>query len=270
MDVRGKIAIVTGGGNGIGRGISTALASNGASVVVCERSVSAAQETVADIEGMGGRAIALSVDITNSESVKMLIHAVMEEHHGIDILVNNAGIIAAPGWQERTHDTESDSLEIIETNMHGTERMVNAVVPHMKGQEKGGIVNISSIAGLKANRGHVPVAYSASKAAIAHMTKVWALMYAPHNITVNAVCPGLVWTPMWERIGSHHIYCEEPSNADVSKEPRDIFNRHVTERIPLGKSQTPEEIGNIVSFLVSDLASCITGVVLPADGGAHL
>jgi len=269
-DLSGKVAVVTGGARGIGEGISRVLASYGASVVIGERSIGYAARIVGDIAESGiGSATVRQLDVTSNTSVLDMVEKTIQQFGHIDILVNNAGVVAAPDWHNRREDLEEDTELIHETNVRGTERVTNAILPYMQKQQYGRIVNISSIAGLKANRAHVPVAYSASKAALIQMTKIWALSNARYDITANAVCPGLVWTAMWEKIGKRLLNLHTESDS-AWRTAHDVFNQQVEERIPLRKPQSPEDIGQLVAFLVSPHAWFITGAYIPADGGAHL
>jgi meso-butanediol dehydrogenase/(S,S)-butanediol dehydrogenase/diacetyl reductase len=265
MDVTGKTAIVTGGGRGIGRGIALALARNGADVVVAEIIEENGASASAEVEAVGRRSLAAALDVTDQASVDALMPSVLSEFEHVDILVNNAGIIGAPGWEQRQRTNEEDWDLIYEVNVKGVMRVTDAVAPHMKERRYGKIVNIASIAGRIGTLTSGP--YGASKAAVINLTQYWALELAPYAINVNAVCPGLLWTPLWDRIATRY---SRDTEKYPGMTPREVFKQTVQERIPLGREQTPEDIGNAVAFLASDAARNITGQALNVSGGSHM
>ena len=261
MDVTDQIAIVTGGGRGIGRAIAHTLAGNGANVAIADINESDAQAVCGEIDEHGGRSLAVSVDVTDNESVKRLAAETLDKFGRIDIVVNNAGTIGSPGWEGRDRPNDDDWNHIHNVNVHGIARVTDAVVEHMKSRRYGKIVNIASVAGRTGTRTNF--AYGASKAAAINLTRCYALELAPFSINVNCVCPGLVWTKMWERIASRRIGL----NIDDEMTTRESFDQFVAGNTPLGREQTPEEIANAVAFLASDAASGITGQSLNVDGG---
>ena len=261
MDVTDQIAIVTGGGRGIGRAISHVLASNGANVVVADINEGDAQTVCREIDEHGSRSLAVAVDVTDSESTEELAAQALGEFGRIDILVNNAGTIGAPGWEGRDRPNDDDWAHIHNVNVHGIARVTDAVVEHMKSRKYGKIVNIASVAGRTGTRTNF--AYGASKAAAIDLTRCYAAELAQYSIHVNCVCPGLVWTKMWERIASRRI----GQGIDDEMTTRESFDQFVASNTPLGREQTPEEIANAVVFLASDAASGITGQALNVDGG---
>ncbi len=265
MDVTGKIALVTGGGRGIGQGIATVLALNGADVAVADVNLDDALSIAAQVSDMGRQAMAQRVDVTVQEAVDNMVEAVLERFGRIDILVNNAGIVAAPGWEERETPSEEDWDSIHAVNVKGVARVTESVVPHMKERRYGKIVNIASGAGRQGQADGGP--YAASKASVINMTQTWSVELAGFSINVNAICPGLLWTPMWMRIATH--FGTIPSDH-TGQAPREVFDEHVQRRIPLKREQTPEDIGNAVAFLASDYAQNITGQALNVSGGSHM
>ena len=264
MDLRDRVALVTGGGRGIGRGIAAALARCGADVVAADINQGEAEETAAAIAAGGRGSLGLRVDVTSQESVDAAVDAVIDQFGRIDILVNNAGIIAARGWEERDEFTWDDWDQIFEVNVKGIVRVTNAVVSHMKPRRYGKIVNIASVAGRGATGTSAP--YSVSKSGVIILTQDQALSLAPFDITVNSICPSLLWTPMWERISTR--WTRDPKYEGLT--PRQIFDQVVQDRIPLGREQTPEDIGNLAAFLASDLAKNITGQAINVSGGSHM
>ncbi len=265
MDVSGKVAIVTGGGRGIGRGIALVLARHGADVAVGDLNVKDAEAVAAEVAALGRRSLALYLDVTRQESVDGFVAEVAAHWGRIDILVNNAGVIAAPGWEQRERSSEEDWDLIYEVNVKGIARVTDAVARHMKEARYGKIVNISSGAGRQGNPGNPP--YGVSKAGVISLTQACALELAPYNINVNAICPGLLWTPMWERIAYRRSI--SPENAQ-GLTPRQLFERTVEERVPLKREQTPEDIGNLAAFLASDYARNITGQAINVNGGSRM
>ncbi len=245
MRFQGKIAIVTGGGRGMGQAIARALAKEGATVAIFEKDVEAGRETAAQIEAEGGKAFSLQVDVSDKEQVLRAVGETVEHMGRIDILVNNAGIhTAAPFEQE----TRSDWLRLFEVNVLGTVFPSQAVAPYMIKQGSGRIVHISSKAAVVGERGHV--AYSASKGAVLSMTRAMAVDLAPHNITVNAVCPGPVVTDM--------LLTAMPDAAD---------RQALAQKAPLGRLGQPEDIAAAVLYLASDEAGWCTGQAISVDGG---
>lgn len=237
----GKVAVVTGASRGIGRAIAVALASAGADVAIldlCAPEVAA--DAVNAVAGFGRKAISYTCNVGESEQVKETVAKVLEDFGRIDILVNNAGITRDGLIMQLTDDNFND---VINTNLRGTFNMIRAVSRPMIRQKGGRICNISSVSGLMGNAGQTN--YSASKAGVIGLTKSAALELSKRGITVNAVAPGFVETPM----------------------TKDLVNSPLLERIPLGRIAQPEEIADMVVFLCSPAAAYITGEVIRVDGG---
>ncbi len=261
MDVTGRVAIVTGSGRGIGRGISLVLAKNGADVVVADLNIENARKVAAEVAEMGRQSMPLNLDVTDQESADTVATQIVDRFGRIDILVNNAGVIGAPGWEDREKPNEEDWDLILEVNVRGVAKVTDAVTPYMKEKSYGKIVNIASIAGREGSPRNPP--YNVSKTGVISLTQSQALELAPHNINVNAICPGLLWTPMFERI------LNRPTMAPNLEElpPREAFEKYVETKIPLGREQTPEDIGNLAAFLCSEFAKNITGQSINVSGG---
>ena len=242
LNLQGKVALVTGASRGIGRATALALASEGAAVVVnYASSSSAATEVMAEIEAMGGSAIAFKANVANSDEVDQLIAATMEKFGRIDVLVNNAGI---------TRDTLllrmklEDWQAVIDLNLTGVFLCTRAVSKIMLKQKSGRIVNITSVAGQMGNAGQSN--YSASKAGVIGFTKTVARELAPRAITVNAVAPGFIATDMTDGLKAEAIL----------------------QMIPLARYGQPEEVAGMIQFLASSPAAAyITGQVFNVDGG---
>ena len=265
MDVSNKKALVTGGGRGIGRGIVLAMARNGADVAVADLNAADATSVASEVSELGRRALPLKVDVTDQASVDEAVRKVLSEFGSIDILANNAGIIAAPGWEERDSSNETDWDMIYAVNVKGIFRVTEAVSPHMKERRYGKIVNVASGAGRQGSADNPP--YNASKAAVISYTQSSALELAPYSINVNAICPGLLWTPMWGRIASRHVLRREDL---AGLRPREAFEKIVQDRIPLGREETPDDIGNLAAFLASDVSLNITGQSINVNGGSRM
>ena len=264
MNVSGKVAVVTGGGRGIGRGIVLVLARNGADVVAADINVEDAQSVAQEVADSGSQSMAVWLDVTDQQSVDRMAQEVIARFGRIDILVNNAGIIAASGWERRERPSEEDWDQVYEVNVKGVARVTEAVARSMKERRYGKIVNISSIAGRVASPLHPP--YGASKAGVISLTQASARELAPFNVNVNAICPGLIWTPIWERIASHEVLHDK--NVE-GLNTREVFDLNVRDRTLLGREQTPEDIGNLAAFLASDYAENITGQAINVSGGSH-
>ena len=239
-----RIAVVTGGSRGIGRGIALELARRGATVVVnYQRNADAANEVVAQITAAGGKAQAVQADVSQEEDANRLIKTAVDAYGKIDILVNNAGT---------TRDnvimlmSANDFDTVIETNLRSTWLCSKAAVRAMMRKRYGRVINITSISGIMGNGGQTN--YSASKAGIIGLTKALAREVASRNITVNAVAPGFVATDLTASL------------------PEDIAKK-INENIPLGRWATIEDVAYATAFLASDEASYITGHTLNVDGG---
>ncbi len=214
---------------------------------------------------MGRRTSAQYLDVTDQGSVESMVADAVSRHGRIDILVNNAGIIGAPGWQDRVETTEEDWDLLYAVNVKGMAAVTDAVSPHMKERRYGKVVNIASVAGRQGNYDNPP--YGISKAGVISFTQAYAVLLAPFNVNVNAICPGLLWTPMWEKISLRRSSL--PQNTE-GLSPRELFDRTVEERIPLGREQTPEDVGNLAVFLASEASRNITGQSVNVDGGSRM
>ena len=265
MDLSHKVAIVTGGASGIGIGTGRALAENGASVILCDRNESHAEDAATLLQGENHPVTSLYVDVQNQSSITEMVQQVIKKFGTIDIVVNNAGVPGAPGWEKAFPARKEDWDFTFEINVRGVALVIEEVSLHMKEKKSGKIVNIASVAG---RQGHPNFPhYSTSKAAVINLTQAYALGLAPYNINVNAICPGLVWTPLWESIGLR-AKTVESQMSELSA--REVFDTRVETLIPLKREQTPQDMGNTIAFLVSDLARNITGQAINVDGGLRM
>ena len=265
MQLENRVALVTGGARGLGEGIALVLAERGADVAVCDINIDDARETARQIRGLGRKSEAYAVDVTSQVELSCAISGVLSDFGRIDILVNAAGVIGAPGFEDTTTSREEDWDVTFDVNVKGTALTSDAVIPHMSDRRFGKIINIASHGGRRGGAGGG--AYGASKAAVIHLTQSYAMSLAPFDINVNVVCPGTIWTPMWERIAVR-ARRNNPDQADLT--PREIFDAAIKERCPLGREQTPEDIGKAVAFFASDDAMNITGQSLNVNGGTRM
>ncbi|MCX5916010.1 MAG: glucose 1-dehydrogenase [Deltaproteobacteria bacterium] len=245
FDLSGKIAIVTGGGRGIGRAIALGLAKAGASVVISSRTQKEIDGVVDEIKKSGGKALAVVTDLTVNDQLENLVQATVKEFGKIDILVNNA----ARSFLRSLMDLREDGWDkVFNTNLKAVWLLSRLVARKMMEQKSGRIINITTVGAEKAELGMA--AYGCSKAALKMLTRCMAREWAQFGIQVNAVGPGLTKTdfskPIW-------------SNPEVAK--------HVSAAIPMGRLAEPEEIVGSVLFLASDAARFITGHSIYVDGG---
>ena len=262
MDVTGKVAVVTGGGRGIGRGITLVLAGNGADVAVADINGDGARDVANEVIALGRQSIGVNIDVTDQASVDEAVAEVIDHFGRVDILVNCAGIIASPGWEGRATHNEEDWDLTYEVNVKGIARVTDSVTPGMKDRRYGKIVNIASVSGRQGTLTNIP--YGVSKAGVINLTQAQALDLAQYSINVNSICPGLVWTNMWGRIAEQWGQSRPEWEG---KTGREIYDGTVSVRTPLGRDQTPEDMGYAVSFLASDYAKNITGQSINVSGG---
>jgi 3-oxoacyl-[acyl-carrier protein] reductase len=243
MSLQGRVAIVTGAAQGIGRAIAETLAQAGADIVVGDMDPGRSLETVNAVEKLGRRALNVKVNVAVADDTKAMVEQVLKAWGKVDILVNNAGI-TRDGLLLRMK--EEDWNLVLQVNLNGTFNCTKAVLQTMTKQRYGRIVNIASIVGVMGNAGQAN--YAASKAAVIGFTKTVGREYASRNVTVNAVAPGFIDTAM-----THGL------SADVKET--------LQKQIPLGRLGTPADIAAAVRFLVSEDAAYITGHVLHVNGG---
>jgi len=268
IDLTEKVAVITGGASGIGRGIAGVLAGQGATVVIADLSLPAAEAAVADLLASGHKALPVHLDVTSRDSAARMVRTVTDQLGAIDILVNNAGVVGAPGWETRSRTDDTDWDLVLGVNLRGVVNVSEAVAEHMKGRAYGKIVNIASIAGRQGGPQNPP--YNVSKSGVISWTQGHALELAPYDINVNAICPGLLWTPLFSRlIERNTMLGAAPPRAD-GESAEDVFNRQARDRVPLKRAQTPEDVGKLAAFLASDDARNITGQAINLDGGVRM
>ncbi|TCJ16656.1 3-oxoacyl-[acyl-carrier-protein] reductase [Rubrobacter taiwanensis] len=242
--MRGRVAVVTGGGRGIGRAVAERLGREGARVAVVYRSNdAAAEETAGLVEAAGGEVELFRGDVASAEDVRGIFKQILETFGGVDILVNNAGI-TRDNLLLRMKDSEFD--EVINTNLRGTYYCTRAALRPMIRARYGRIINISSVVGLMGNAGQAN--YAASKAGIIGFTKSVARELAERGITANAVTPGYIET-------------------DITGELPESVQQQILAQIPVGRFGRPEEVAEVVAFLARESAGYITGQTIGVDGG---
>ncbi|MEV7136238.1 SDR family NAD(P)-dependent oxidoreductase [Arthrobacter sp. NPDC093128] len=242
-DLQDQVAIVTGAGQGIGRGIALTLAAHGAKVVVTDIDEARAKSTADEIEAAGGAALAVQQNVADLESTEQVQEKAIARFGKLDILVNNAGVAMQKPFDEVT---EKDWDFINDINSKALFFACQTAGKHFQAQKSGKIVNVASFVGKQAIVDYAP--YNASKFSVVGITQTLALELGPYGVNVNAVCPGVVKTPMWEALPPEQWTMQE-------------------EKIPLRRGQTAEDIGEAVAFLASERARSITGASLPVTGG---
>jgi NAD(P)-dependent dehydrogenase (short-subunit alcohol dehydrogenase family) len=242
-----KVAFVTGGANGIGRAAALAFARDGASVVVADMSETQNQETARMIQDLGGRALAVACDVSRNADVQRALNATVDRFGRLDFAFNNAGIEYK--IQPAADVTEEEWNRIMDIDLRGVFLCMKHEIPLMLKQGGGAIVNTSSGAGIKGFKGGA--AYVAAKHGVVGLTKAAALDYAKSNIRINAVCPGIIDTPMMDRFSGGTA---EGRQGVIAQEP-------------VGRMGTPEEIAATVVWLCSDAASFVVGHAMVVDGG---
>ena len=246
LELSGKVALVTGGAQGIGKAIALILARNGAVVVVSDINLEKAEETAKEIQSMGQRSLAIKSNVADLKDVESMVGTIVEKLGRIDILVNNAGI---------TRDrlilrmTEEDWDAVLDVNLKGTFNCTKAAIRYMSKQKSGKIVSIASVTGEMGNPGQAN--YGASKAGVIGFTKTIAREFAARGINVNAIAPGFIQTAMTDAV---------PEKA----------REELIRMIPMQRLGQPEDIARAVLFLVLESSSYITGQVINVNGGIYM
>lgn len=241
-----RVAIITGGSQGIGKATAQRFARAGAVVVVADVNEDAGAETVEAIEADGGSASFVAVDVSDMEQAQAMVDHAIDQHGGLDVLVNNAGITRDATLKKMSEEAFD---QVVAVNLKGVFNCTKAAIAPMTDGGGGRVLNAASVVGLYGNFGQTN--YVATKSGVIGMTKTWARELGRKGITVNAVAPGFIETPMVDTV------------------PQKVLDQ-LTGRTPLGRLGTAEDIANAYLFLASDDASFITGAVLSVDGGLVL
>lgn len=245
FSLEGRVALVTGAGRGIGRGIAEGLAAHGAKVVCAARTRSQLDEAVVTIQGAGGDALAVEMDMADLDSVRQGVEAAIAHYGQVDILVNNAGMNIRKPVQEVT---EEQYDQILAVNLKGLYFLTQRVAEHMAERKQGKVINIGSLTtGMALSQVSV---YTATKGAVGQLSKAQALELAPHNIQVNTICPGFVLTPLTEKLWA------DPTMRAWGEG-----------RTPMGRLATPEDMVGTAVFLASAASDYVTGQEIYVDGG---
>ncbi len=252
-----RVAWITGSGRGIGAAIARRLASDGLSVCLSDLNLAAVQSLAEEIAADGGTALALAGDVTEQESVDSNVAQMLDRYGRIDVLVANAGICIAGPAESLSED---DFRNILDVNTLGVWRCDMAVVPAMKEQGGGKIINCGSIGGHRGSPNNS--IYCTSKFAVVGLTQCLAYDLAGYNITVNAYCPGIVDTDMWVYI--------DAVRSDLMGKERGTALRAAIEQIPLGRVQQPDDVAKLVSFLASSDSDYMTGQSVNVCGGINM
>ncbi len=248
MRLASKVAIITGGGSGIGEVTAKFFTKEGADVILVGRNLDKLNRVASEIKASGKNAVAIRADISSESEVQAVAEQAIRQFDRIDILVNNAGVINDPVQFHEMSDRAWN--ELIDTNLIGTFRMTRAVLPSMIEKKSGSIVNVSSVAGMRAIE-KVPLSvYNTTKAGVIMFTKSIALEYAQYNIRCNCVCPGTIRSPFLQP------YLDDEKAGKMM---------HAAQ--PLGRIGEPEDVAHSILYLASDETSWVTGTVLVVDGG---
>jgi NAD(P)-dependent dehydrogenase (short-subunit alcohol dehydrogenase family) len=261
-DLRGQVALVTGAASGIGRAIAARLSLEGANIAAADLDQDSARNALREIGPDAAPALALRADVSVEEDVNRMVEETLQSFGKIDILVNNAGVGTTGLIIDHTAEDWEKSMSV---NLKGTFLCSRAAAIQMIPRKRGRIVNLSSISGKEGEE--FIGGYCCSKFGVIGLTQVMAKELGRYGITVNAVCPGYVWTPMWEKMA---VWFKESFPALAGKTPREIFDARVKSVTPLRRPQTGEDIAALVAFLVSEEAKNITGQSINVDGGARM
>ncbi len=257
MLLENRVAIVTGGAKGIGRGICLKFAQEGCDVVVNALHLEGARKVAAEVKALGRRSLAIKADVASSADVKAMVARTIKEFGKIDILVNNAGGIALPKDSSIEDTTEEDWDRIVAVNLKGQFLCCRAVVPYMKKNGYGKIINVSSMGAI-----HPPapiVHYHSAKGGVLGLTTNLAFELATSHITVNAILPGPIRTEFFTEM-----------LKSMTKEEGKAFFRMLDGKVPMGRMGTPDEVAGVALFLASDLSSYVTGEAINCGGGLPL
>ncbi|MCZ6539631.1 MAG: SDR family oxidoreductase [Chloroflexi bacterium] len=261
-DLSGKVALVTGGGQGLGLGIVLKMAEQGADIAIADLNEENAASAARQVEALGRKAYTARMDVTEKDSVNAGVESITAEAGQIDILVNNAGVAGAPG-STGTAFRDIDWEFTWKVNVKGLADVTEAVLPQMRERQSGKIINIASVAARAAK--YITAYYATTKMSVIAYTQALAREFAAENINVNAIAPGRIWTQF------HKDWMNEREamgdEAVAGKDKYAVFMASLKEVIPMGRPQEPSDIGALAVFLASEEARNITGQTIQCDGG---
>ena len=256
LGLKDKVALVTGGSEGIGKGTAMSMAAEGAGVVICARRAEVLEQTADEIrQATGARVTAVAADVSQPDQIAAVFRAAIDEHGRVDILVNNAGVSSAGHFDAATDETWQTDLDL---KLYAVIRCSREAIPHMRTQGGGRIINVTNLGGKTPGAQSVPT--SVSRAAGIALTKAMSKDYGPENILVNTVCIGSIKSGQGER-GLARERLQEP---DLTL---DEWYARRTGSVPLGRAGETREAADVITFLASTRASYITGVAINIDGG---
>jgi 3-oxoacyl-[acyl-carrier protein] reductase len=250
LGLNDKVALISGGSRGIGKGIASALLQEGCRVVICARNNEQLQNTARELKQIAQNVMPVQGDITRSGDVEKIVKTAIDQFGRIDILINNAGGNRRKLFEQTT---DSDWQEILELNLNAHIHLSRSVLPYMKKQNQGAIVFVSSIFGRESGGATLSI-YNTTKSALISLAKIMALELAPYGIRVNSIAPGSI------------RFAGGSWDERAGKDPQGIAE-FIKREMPLGRFGTVEEVANVVTFLVSEKASLITGACINIDGG---
>lgn len=262
LGLSGRSALVTGAGAGLGQAIARGLAALGARVGVLDLNEAAAQATLASLQGQGH--LALACDVADAQAVEQAVQRLLGQTQGLDIVVNSAGVTSRPGMPF-TNNTDADWDRVWDINVKGAFHVCASARQALIDSGHGRIVNISSVTGV-ISAAYMPP-YTVSKAALISFSKVLARELAPQHVAVNAVCPGFIWTPLWEGLGERMASHDRQGQGQDAEE---VFQGRIRQHVPMQRAQSCEDVADAVAFLCSGAASNITGQVIGIDGGVTI
>ncbi|MGR8950545.1 MAG: SDR family NAD(P)-dependent oxidoreductase [Gammaproteobacteria bacterium] len=255
LGLTGKVALITGASKGLGKAIAIELANEGAHVSICARGQEALDETAAALRKQGATVVATCADVTQTADAQRVVDATIQQLGRIDILVNNAGDI----WMDRTIETTDEEWQYcMDVNFYSAVRFTRAVVPHMREQGGGRIINISTVGARMPLPGCVD--YNSAKTALLGFSKTMAEELGPDGILVNSVCPAIVASPMLDKLADQLV-------PAMGRDREEVLNNLANQFSTLNRCGREDEVSGLIAFLASERATYITGSVYDVDGG---
>lgn len=257
VNLNGKVALITGGGSGIGRGFALQMAKCGAAVAITDLDGEAAARVAAEVSLQGGSSLSAALNVVNLPAIESVVAQTINRFGHLDILFANAGVLGPADYLDITPENWDLVLDV---NIKGVVHSCRAVVPHMMERRQGRILMTASYNGVRAGAHVIP--YRVSKAAVLMYTRCLAMVMAPHNVTVNAICPGVTLTPM-------QVHYAEKIAAEQGTTAEEYFADRVS-KIPMHQFTEIDDLTGLAEFLISDSARLITGQAIAPDGGVMM